>query len=354
MDIYTIFMLTAVAVWLFMLVRRKKEFAHDKKKTYCIIMGFCLFLIAAFRSTHVGFDSGQYARLFNSLHNIDIMATLEINPQEPGFYILARLIALIGIGHQPLFAVIGGFFAFSISRFIYNYSKSAMVSFFMLIPMMYFAFSLTGLRQTVAISVVLFSIDYMLKRRFIPFILLIALASLFHNSAILFIPAYFLPYKKIGNGHIWAFVTAIPILYLLRRPIILFIQQFLYSEYRIAADGSESSGWVTLFVYLLILVTALLFKNSIDRDDKNFILFFSMMYVGMCIQMFVPLQPNIFRVSMYYNIVSILLIPGIIMAQKDKEKKILAYMLFFAMMAIEYYMFTFSSAGVNPYSFFWQ
>jgi hypothetical protein len=127
----------------------------------------------------------------------------------------------------------------------------------------------------------------------------------------------------------------------------------LYSDYRIDFEQS-AGGWTTLFVYILILIVAAIFKTPLENSNCDFPFFFSMMYYGMIIQMFVPLQPNIFRVSMYYNIASIVLIPEIIGVQKEGLSRFIAYSVFFILMGIQYYIFTYYAAGANPYSFFWQ
>ncbi len=351
MDIFSIFMFAAILLsCIFISLGNKYKF--NSKKVYVTIMGICLFLIAALRSTSVGNDSGQYARVYYALQRMSIR-TIVTNYSELGYYLFAKVLSFINSNHQFLFAVIGGFYAYSISRFIYKYSKDTMASFIMLIPMMYFSFSLTGLRQTMAIAIILISIDYILKRRIIPFFLLVIIAYFFHNSAIFFIPAYFLPYKKISNKLILGFILATPIVYLLRRQFVSIVQQFIYSDYNIAQIGEEAKSWATLLIYILILVAVAFFKDSISRSDDNFPLLFSMMYIGMCLQMFVPLEPSLFRVSMYYNITSIILIPNLLTVLNNKRTRSIAYLLFFILMAVEYYNFTFYSSGVNPYNFFW-
>jgi uncharacterized integral membrane protein len=323
------------------------------KKIYCVILGFILFLIAALRSTSVGNDSGQYAWHFYHLQQLDFQGIIDYYQSELGFYFLVKVLTFISSNHQIMFTFIGALYAYSISRFIYKYSKDPMVSFIMLIPMMYFAFSLTGLRQTFAISILLISIDYIIERRLIKYLLIVFLASLFHQSALLFAPAYIIKNREITFKKILLYLAFIPVVYFLRPFIIATVQYFLYSSYNI--DLSQSAGgWTTLFVYILILITSIIFKSQLEKEDVNYSLFFSMMYAGTLIQMFVPLEPNIFRVNMYYNIASIILIPAILKTQKDKVSKLIAYTIFFVLMGVQYYMFTFNAAGVQPYKFFWQ
>lgn len=354
MDIYSIFIMIVILLSFF--IGSKSN--HSKryicnKKIYCIFIGGLLFLIAALRSTSVGYDSGQYARHYANLQYLNIKGILDVYPDELGFYFLTKMLTLITSNHQLLFVVIGGLYAYSISRFIYKYSSDPMISFIMLITMEYYAFSLSGLRQTVAFSLALISIDFIKSRKFHSFLLILLVASFFHQSVLFFIPAYFLNRNCISNKRVKFYVLLVPIVFILRRPLLTILQNYIYSNYSLISRGENTGGWATLLVYILIFFVALLFKSQLSKND-NFQLFFSMMYFGALIQMFVPLQPNIFRVGMYYNIASIILIPGILKTQKDKFSILIAYSMFFVFMGIQYYLFTFYAAGMNPYTFFWQ
>jgi len=355
MDIYSIFMFIAILTYAFTVHIAASEVKKQKyKKQYCILMGIFLFLIAALRSTSVGIDSEAYSYLFYQVKGRSWERLYYYYPKETWFYIFMKLLTIISSDHQILFAVTGIIFAYAISHFIYRYSKNCMLSFVMLIPMMYFSFTLTGLRQTIALSIMLLSIDLIVKRKVLYFILSVWIASNFHQSAFLFLPAYFLTSKKVTDVRIIVYALAAPIVFVFRGQIASIIQRFLYSSYSIEIEYQNTGGWTTLFIYFLIVFVSTIFKSISNREDKNFPFFYSMMFVGMCVQMFVPLQPNIFRVSMYYNIASIILIPLIISAQKEAIIRIFVYVLFFVLMGIQYYVFTFNAAGINPYRFFWQ
>lgn len=353
MDIYSLFMLIAVILRIGI---PKKKIKSDKVqksnfKYYCLMLGFLLFIIAALRATSVGNDSGQYAKHFYNLQQFDLKWIINNYQKDPAFYYLVKILNYITSNHQWMFAIIGGFYSFSISRFIYKYSKDPMISYIILITMSYFAFSLTGLRQTIAIAIILFSYDYIIQKKLLKFLIIVTVASLFHQSALFFLPAYFISNKQVNNKKVLEGLLAVPIVFVLRPLLVSIVQALLYETYSIdLAQGA--GGWPTLLVYFLIIAVGIIFSKQIKNEHFSF--FLKMMYVGALIQMFVPLQPNIFRVSMYYNIASIILIPDILKTQKDKFSKLVSYSLFFILMGIQYYVFTYYTAGVQPYKFFWQ
>lgn len=353
MDIYSLFMFVAVMLSIIIPNKtiNKDKFQDRSKKYYCLILGLLLFFIAALRATSVGVDSMQYTNHFYRIQFMSVVDILHNYTKEPVFYFLIKIITVFSTNFQWMFTIIGGAYAFAISRFIYKYSKNPMVSFIMLIPMMYFAFSLTGLRQTMAISIILLSYDYIIRKHLFKFVFTVIIASLFHQSALLFLPAYFISNKSFNNKKVLVGILAVPIVFVLRPLLVSLVQNLMYETYSISLDQG-AGGWTTLFVYFLIILVSVVFSKQIQNEYFPF--FLKMMYVGALIQMFVPLQPNIFRVSMYYNIASIILIPDILKTQKDKFSKLVAYSLFFILMGIQYYVFTYYAAGVQPYKFFWQ
>ena len=353
MDIYSLFMFTAILLSIGMQQKIKSDGKIRKEnwKYYCIVLGFLLFIISALRSTSVGNDSGQYARIFYFLQQLDIKLIINYYQSDLAFYYLTKILTYVTSNHQWMFAIIGGFFSYSVSRFIYKHSANPMVSLIMLITMSYFAFSLTGLRQTIAIAIILFSYDYIIHKKFFKFILFVGIASLFHQSALFFLPAYLINSKQISGLKIFVGILTASIVFAFRPLLVSFVQLFIYQDYSINLD-QDAGGWTTLVMYFLIILVSLIFSRKIK--NKNFFLFLKMMFIGALIQMFVPLQPNIFRVSMYYNISSLILIPEILKTQKDKFSKFITYLLFFIFMGIMYYVFTYNNAGVQPYQFFWQ
>lgn len=61
---------------------------------------------------------------------------------------------------------------------------------------LYFFFTFTYLRQVCATCFAWFSFRYVLKRKLLPYLICWFIAYKFHNSAIIFLPMYFIPLKK--------------------------------------------------------------------------------------------------------------------------------------------------------------
>ena len=61
---------------------------------------------------------------------------------------------------------------------------------------LWFFFTFTYLRQVMGAAIVWLSVEYIIKRDLKRFLLIWFIAFSFHNSAIVFLPLYFLPFRK--------------------------------------------------------------------------------------------------------------------------------------------------------------
>ena len=329
--------------------RRKKSFCLYS----CILSALFLFSIAALRGTSVGYDSGQYARHFLEIRKLPWREVIEKYNEEPGFYLLCKIISIFTNDPQWLFIVTGGIYAGALCYFVYRESSNPAISFLMLFPMQFFSFLLTGMRQALAFSIVLLFYIVAAKKKHKKriFFIGILIAMLFHRSAILAIGYLLLPNKKILDKQRIIFVVLLPIVYIFGRQIIEFFQIFLYSDYELYEEAKTS--FATIAVYLGVWFVYVIFvqKHSITQEGDNKIERFLM--IGSLLQMLVSYQPNLFRIAMYYQIMTLVAIPRIIDRQEYVNKNIMTWV-FCILMYIMFIVFTYYSGGINPYEFFWQ
>lgn len=373
--IYTVFMAFASVYGLVF----SKQIADDKRSrtAYCTIMGLLLFLIAGLRGLSVGGDSGQYSRIYTAVSRMDWSYVISSYRQEPLFYIFIKLLSKISTSYTFLFLVFGAIFAYTISRFIYKYSEAPYISYVMLIPMQYYPFTLSGCRQAIAISIVIFALMLMFKKSYVKFALLLFIAYFVHNSVIFVIPFILLIFLRKRLISRILFVIGMVITYIFRNPLLSFITKYVYTDYDIYEDTRGSV--TTLIMYLAILSLCIFFINNpnLFRPSESLIVQSSiediseyedpiakekaiyqylevLLGMGTIIQIFVPLQPNIYRAAMYYQIVSLLIVPKIVCSIPNKVVRGLVIGAFYVIMFILYFRFTFYAAQHNPYQFFWQ
>ncbi len=326
----------------------------DRPKTdkRLLFMGCLLFLVGALRHPSVGSDTYTYIGHFERTINSSWIQILR-SKEEPGYFLLCKFISIFSRNPQWILVLVSLIYTLSVVNFLKNNSQNPEISIIVLIAFQFFAFSITGLRQTLAIAVVLFSFNFIKQRKFIPFFLFVILAYFFHNSAILAFPVYFLfgienkqrNKKQLRQKVRTIFLFSLPVIYFLRRIIISYLLQYFYSEYEIY--DVETNAWTTFFLYFIIWIMHVLFGGEFDGFEI-------MLMFGIIIQLFVPLEPTIFRLAMYYQISILIILPKLISKMPYKNSTGLAYSCCIVIMLIIYFGFTYYAAGANPYRFFWK
>jgi hypothetical protein len=154
---------------------------------FIFLIGLVLFLIAAFRPIGIDSDSNGYVKILQSLEREQYVLI------EPMF----RLIAFIFNYNTRALFVTYALLAVPLKMFaIFKLSKYPLFSLLTYFCLFFILHEMTQIRIGVSIGILLLSITDLHDRRFIPFLLKVLLATLFHFSAIVFLCAYlFNPYS---------------------------------------------------------------------------------------------------------------------------------------------------------------
>ena len=145
-----------------------------------------------------------------------------------------------------------------------------MLGFLMYVTLGLYTFMVQGLRQAIAMSICLFSIEFVKKRKFIPFFLVVFLASTYHKTAIVFAVIYFLYGIKMDfKGYTCGILGAVAAIGLGPVWVRIANEQFDREYEGIVEEG----GFVATAIYLIILFVAIVFGRE-KKADKNFSFFF--------------------------------------------------------------------------------
>ena len=164
-----------------------------------------LALFVGFSDMLGGYDRYIYGELFDEVADVkraggDVQTAyiFELYPSEFCFSWLNVAISYITANRYIfiliLTIVIYTLLFISFKRYVDNY-PFALVLFMGLI----FFFTFTYLRQLIGVGVGWLSIEYVYKKKFWKFLVVVLLATLIHNSAIILLPVYFLPIKQYSK-----------------------------------------------------------------------------------------------------------------------------------------------------------
>lgn len=321
-----------------------------------VVFSMCfIFAISALRSIYFGPDVLGYVSKYISLSSVNITTLwkefIDGAGKDPIFYLFSKMISMLGANYQIWLAIISGIFCIACFKLIDRYSNEPYLSIVALFALGYLYFSFTGLRQTIALSIVILSYKYLRERRFLPFAALVLFSSLFHSSAIIFLVAYFIQNIKIG----WKQVIGISVAFILANFFNEQIHSFLYSlnitdNYSYYIQYGTTASNLVFFVHLFIYLFCLFYKKEVLKADPKNLSLYNLLFLGLIFQSFSVVIAEAFRISMYFNIFSIILIPKAISKERSSEIKIIIYLIVFVML-ITYALWLGSYDG---FKFCWQ
>jgi hypothetical protein len=162
------------------------------------IMLFLIFFISAIRDSSIGTDYHNYINFYEYIYNTESFPRF-LKRNEIGWDYLNYFFAINKIPYQLFF----GFISFIIYYFFikgsYKYQYLLPLMFFFILSSGFFYWTLSGLRQSIAIMIFFYSIKFIIEKNFYQYILFIIIASFFHTSALIMIPIYFLIYLKFNQ-----------------------------------------------------------------------------------------------------------------------------------------------------------
>lgn len=308
-------------------------------------------ILSAFR-----YDVGQdYLSYRNSIINLDsnFYNSELINK---GLFYAAHLLSL----PQLYFIITTGIIFLIIDTTIKRYSNYYTLSFLIFLSFpLFFANSLTIIRQFVAMSIVFYSVKYIIeKRSFFKFSILILLAIGFHTSAIVAFPIFFLSKIKIKS---WVYLVMFGFPIILKEILVYIIANYApsYNKYITYKYGLDAGGGKAIYLFMLVCAFLLLFQKRINRISENNRFYLNSTLFGTIIYWALLDFGHIgMRIGSFYLMFCIVLLPNSIRIFVSDNRKYMVYLLY--MLCFLVFLTTFGVGIKNgessyiPYKFIFQ
>ena len=187
----------------------RKEIVLGKEETrfhpwFALLVIAPVIIWAGFRSGAGYVDTNAYIRMYEKIptgigdlfHYITVVQT-----KDPGFSIyLAIIKKIFGSSYTPFLFISALIQGLAVTFFFRKYSSQFMISMFIFIASTeYFSWMFNGLRQFLAVAIALIAFRFLFEKKYIPYVLLILLASTIHLTAIILLPVAF-----IVNSRPWS------------------------------------------------------------------------------------------------------------------------------------------------------
>lgn len=216
--------------------------------------------------------------------------------------------------------------------FIYRFSASPVQSILLFFGLNFYLFHFSGLKQSLAMSILLFAVGAIFDKRPIVFLLLVAVASMFHFPALVLLPAYWIANMRLGRGYLLVLALAFLATYLLRDQFVEWMTDAYSTE---VLENNLRFFANKVIVMIAILVMAVIVRPP-DADDRVYSGFLMLMGVATVIQTFAGYNNTFERLADYYFQTSVILIPLIFEPVKLRRQYLDDATLLLARQAVPY------------------
>lgn len=254
----------------------------SKRSFWVFMAGLCLFV--GLSDMLGGYDRYIYGELFDELAYIfrsdrsieDAVIFLKY-PKEPGYIVWNWIVATITTNRYIFIFLTTILMYFLFYKGMVKNVKNFGIALILFLGLFFF-FTFTYLRQTIAVGIIWCSYRYITERKLLKFIFFIVLAASFHNSAIIFFPMYFLCNKMPTKNQIVVGGCIFLGIGMTGIPSILFEIYGSTSdmESRALQYMNDSYGWrIDYIVEALFFIVYLIHNYDNFQKDKTSIMCFN-------------------------------------------------------------------------------
>lgn len=222
---------------------------------------------------------------------------------------------------------------------LYNYSRMIEISLFVYITGGLFLVSMNGIRQVLAASIAFLAIKYLINGSMIRYFFIVVLASLFHQSALILLPFYFLvrarAWSKATLGLIVISVIIVISYDQFSNLLFAAIEDTQYGHYKNFSEGGANS--IRVAVTAVPLILAYLGRDKLREIMPTSDYIVNMSLVGLLF-MVISTQNWIFaRFSIYFELYQLILISWVIKLFRRQDERFIYYSILVCYVVYYYY-----------------
>lgn len=327
-----------------------------KREIQAILCFLLLWLIQGLRHSSVGIDSAtSYIPYFESLSVSwdslfdfkDTFANYEI-----GYIVFNKLFKFFISTDPQLFILTCSFVSIApIAWVIYKYSPNIIFSFWVYASFQIYHFGFSGIRQSIGIGICTLAYKFIVQKKIPAFTALVLLASTFHTSAILFLPAYWIYHKlNMSPKMLFVYIMLIAILMFTVRSVATTLVSFIFGGelYLNALIDDTVPSYNLLIAFLLILISTYISQNEELAKLRSFVL------MTVAFQALGIISSHATRTGYYYFVFFSLAIPYAIETSNLNSKGFIRGLIAMILAIFFFYVNGGGYLDVIPYKFFWE
>lgn len=359
MSIYIGFLIVIILEWFLLFPNANLVFGenitYSQKKLFLIIVCIEMIFFAGFRATNIGADTPVYLdalEYYGSMPKSEIIKAKLVVPYdfEEGYFLLTKFCAWLSMGKTGFLILISILIYVPVCWFVLQYSENPLLGILTYFSFGCFEYSLGIFRQMIAMSIALMGTKYIRSRKLVKYFLIIGIAMMFHTTAIVMLPLYWIYQFKIENKVKGIFAAEL-ICLISARMIVVFATRIFpkYAGYVSGKYDVQGGSYSMLLLLNLVFVFGCIKARKKENQD-NMVLRMTLNATVMAIFLQILGYSMIIfgRIVMYYSIYLTILIP-FLMNKYFRKNTIFIYFIGMIGLVMIFYLLTKNSC-IAPYS----
>ena len=332
-------------------MKRESRLRTMKEKNWNFVVALIpMFVLIGFKSENVGRDTYNYLNAMSSFESEIDWGEEGKKTMEVGFQVLMIALKKITDNTQSLLITLGLLTAVSLHQFIRRTATNWCLALYLFTCLGFFQFSMTGIRQTMAIDILLLSYPFIKNKKLILFMLVVGVAFLFHKSAVVFAPLFFISNMAINKKNTALMVIVMTVLFFFSEKILLTTADVMDYNY-----GIESTDNGNTFLMIVLIITVMAHRNrSIlmgSNPDAKFL--FNANYVSVLLWIIRMVSRTVERVSLYFMPYTYVLLEQYLSSLPSGKKGLYTFIVIILATALFLYRMSYQME-INNYMFCWQ
>ena len=341
----------APVIPLLFVIKGQDSTARDKRAIGLFFFFYLTLLML--RDKSVGRDTSGYSFVFSTYSHISWSQLID-STTEIAYAALNKIVLAFTDDFQWLLVITAIIIIVPI-WIVYRkevVDASLTISIFLILPTFVMFFS--GIRQSIAIAMGVVAYELVKRKKLFFFLLVVAIACLFHKSAFFLLFMYPVYRTKVTKKWLPPTALALIIIFIFNRQIFSFLQILLADMYD--TSTRESNAYTMLILFVLFGVFSFIIPDE-GKIDEDMIGLRNLLLLAIAVQMFAPLHTLAMRFNYYYIIFIPLLIPKVIKNCSTRYRQIAILSKYIMELYFIFYFWSQialkSSLDAFPYHFFW-
>lgn len=329
------------------------------QKNYTSVLFFFLyFLLLALRRSDIGVDTVGYLRGFTRFGDIPLAQAFSSSRWEPGFVAFTKILTYVVPNEQLFLALVAALSVFPIAYLFYHESEDDItgIALYLIFPNFMMLFS--GMRQSLAMAFAPLIFYAVRRRRLWLSLLLAAIATTFHNSALILFVMYPLYHIRLRPKHLFWLIPGYIFTFFNSARLYRFLLPLFGQDYAARYDELTQTGATTMIILFSLFIAYAFMAPDETLMDKDSLGLRNILVLVLFVQMFATVSPLTMRMNYYFLPFVALLIPKISHRITCVDRRyvqliqigIVAFFLIYQLIKIH----TTDRLNIYPYKFFWQ